>query len=86
VKVNGPLLCIPRRVTVIETPERVQLAVYYGLPTPSDGAVPNNVTGCPLEDDVTGSVLVPIALSDPIGKRTVESFDGAPLTLVDRDD
>lgn len=86
VKVNGPLLCIPRRVVAIETPDRVQLAVYYGLPTPSDGSVANNVVGCPLDDDVSGSVLIPIALSDPIGMRTVESLDGAPLTLVDRDD
>ncbi|WP_341952626.1 fumarate hydratase [Salinibacterium sp. TMP30] len=86
VKVRGPLLCIPRRVVVIETPERVQLAVLYGLPTPSDGSTPDNIVGCPVGDDLTGSVLIPISLSDPIGERTVEALDGAPLTLVDLGD
>lgn len=83
VKVRGPLLCIPRRVVTVETPERVQLAVLYGLPTPGDKSKPDNVKGCPLGEDVTGAVLIPISLDDPIGKRTVESLDGAPLTLVD---
>ncbi|EAR24524.1 fumarate hydratase [marine actinobacterium PHSC20C1] len=86
VKVNGPLLCIPRRVVVIETPETVQLAVFYGLPTPIDGSEPDNAAACPLGDDVAGSVLIPISLNDVIGERTVESLDGAPLTLVDLED
>lgn len=83
VKVRGPLLCVPRRVVAIETPERVQLAVLYGLPTPDDGSVPDNAEGCKLGEDITGSVLIPIKLNDPIGERTVEALDGAPLTLVD---
>lgn len=83
VKVRGPLLCIPRRVVAIETPERVQLAVLYGLPIPSDGSQPDNAEGCLLGEDLTGSVLIPITLSDPIGERTVETLDGAPLTMVD---
>ncbi|WP_010206003.1 hypothetical protein [Salinibacterium sp. PAMC 21357] len=82
VKVRGPLLCVPRRVVAIETPERVQIAVLYGLPTPSDGSVPDNIAGCPLDEDLTASVLIPINLSDPIGKRTVETLDGAPLMMV----
>jgi hypothetical protein len=86
VKVRGPLLCIPRRVVAIETPERVQLAVLYGLPTPIDGTTPDNIAGCPLGEDITGSVLIPITLNDPVGERTVETLDGAPLTLVDLGD
>ncbi|QYH36823.1 fumarate hydratase [Salinibacterium sp. M195] len=82
VKVRGPLLCIPRRVVAVETPERVQLSVLYGMPTPSDGSAPDNVVGCPVGEDLTASVLIPIRLNDPIGERTVETLDGAPLTLV----
>ncbi|MGV8852294.1 MAG: fumarate hydratase [Rhodoglobus sp.] len=82
VKVRGPLLCIPRRVVAIETPERVQLAVLYGLPNPSDDSVPDHIAGCRLGQDLTGSVLIPINLSDPIGERTVETLDGAPLAMV----
>lgn len=83
VKVRGPLLCVPRRIVAIETPERVQLAVLYGLPTPSDGSKPDHAGGCLLGEDLTGSVLILISLSDPIGERTVENLDGAPLTMVD---
>jgi hypothetical protein len=86
VNVRGPLLCIPRRVVAIETPERVQLAVLYGLPTSSDTSTPENVDACPLGEDLTGSVLIPITLNDPIGTRTVETLDGAPLTIVNRGD
>ena len=86
VKVQGPLLCVPQRVVAIETPERVQLAVFYGLPTPSDGSAPDNVAACPIGEAVTGAVLIPIALDDPIGERTVENLDGAPLTMLDQAD
>ncbi|TQO19261.1 hypothetical protein FB472_0801 [Rhodoglobus vestalii] len=81
VKVRGPLLCVPRTVVAIETPERVHLAVLYGLPNPADGSTPNNAEACPLGEDLTGSVLIPITLTDPIGERIVEALDGAPLTM-----
>ncbi|MGV8877130.1 MAG: fumarate hydratase [Rhodoglobus sp.] len=82
VNTRGPLMCVPRRVVAVETPERVQLAVLYGLPVPDDGSVPDNAQGCPLGEDIVASVLIPVALNDPIGERTVETLDGAPLTLV----
>lgn len=86
VKVRGPLLCIPRRVVAIETPELVQLAVLYGLPNPDDDSTPDNKKACPLGEDLTGSVLIPIPLDDPIGERTVETLDGTPLVMVDGGD
>ncbi|MBH0054677.1 fumarate hydratase [Salinibacterium sp. SWN139] len=82
IHVRGPLLCVPRRVVVVEGPESVQIAVQYGLPTPSDGSKPDNAEACPLGEDLTGSVLIPITLKDVIGERSVESLDGTPLTLV----
>ncbi|MEV8254706.1 fumarate hydratase [Rhodoglobus sp. NPDC076762] len=81
IHVRGPLLCVPRRVVAIETPERVQLSVQYGLPTPSDGSVPDNVAACPLDEDLTGSVLIPVRLHDRIGERSVEALDGTPLAM-----
>jgi len=86
VHVRGPLLCVPRRVVAIESPELVQLAVLYGLPATSDGSQPDNVAGCPLGEDLTGSVLIPITLDDPIGTRAVESLDGTRLKLVETAD
>ena len=81
IKVRGPLMCVPRRVVAVETPERVQLAVHYGLPTPEDGAAIDNTEACPIGGDVTASVLIPITLDDSIGERTVENLDGTPLTI-----
>ncbi|WP_231600900.1 fumarate hydratase [Salinibacterium sp. SWN248] len=83
IHVRGPLLCVPRRVVVVEGPESVQIAVQYGLPTPSDGSKPDNAEACPLGEDLTGSVLIPITLNDVIGERSVEGLDGTPLTLLD---
>lgn len=79
--VRGPLLCVPRRVVAIETPDRVQLSVQYGLPNPSDGSSPDNVAACPIGEDLTGSVLIPVRLNDPIGERSVEALDGTLLAM-----
>jgi len=83
IHVRGPLLCVPRRVVAIETPERVQLSVQYGLPNPSDGSKPDNVAACPTGEDLTGSVLIPVRLNDPIGERSVEALDGTLLAMAD---
>ncbi|QAV71324.1 fumarate hydratase [Salinibacterium sp. UTAS2018] len=83
IHVRGPLLCIPRRVVAVETPDVVQLAVQYGLPTPSDGSKPDNVEACPVGEDLSGSVLIPVRLKDPIGERSVQSLDGTPLAMAD---
>ena len=81
--VRGPLLCVPRRVVAIETPDLVQLSVQYGLPNPSDGSTPDNVAGCPVGQDLTAAVLIPVPLNDPIGERSVESLDGTPLAMAE---
>jgi hypothetical protein len=92
VQARGPLLCIPREALVIETEESVTIAVYYGLPNPpptidEDGIEvaapqPDHVAGCPVDDAVTASVLIPVNLSAPLGERTVLTLDGEELREV----
>lgn len=89
VNVRGSVLCIPREAVVIETETAVQIGIYYGLPDPkpdpkSDVAppAPDNVAGCPLDDSVTGSVLIPITLSAVLGDRSVETLDGNEIHQV----
>lgn len=89
VNVRGSVLCIPRQAVVIETETSVQIAIYYGLPdpTPVAGATeeppePDHVKGCPADDPVTGSVLIPITLESELGDRTVETLDGDEIRKV----
>jgi L-aminopeptidase/D-esterase-like protein len=87
VHVRGPVLCIPKSAVVIETETTVQVGVYYGLPDPlpgPDGSVTpvDSVAGCPADAAVTGSVLVPLQLSAPVGDREVQSLDGTPIGRV----
>ena len=87
VHVRGPVLCIPKSAVVIETETTVQVGVYYGLPDPlpgADGSVPSvdSVAGCPADAAVTGSVLVPLQLSAPVGDREVQSLDGTPIDRI----
>jgi hypothetical protein len=92
VQARGPLLCIPREALVIETEESVTIAVYYGLPDPpaaidEDGnevaaPQPDHVAGCPVDDPVTASVLIPVNLTAPLGERTVLTLDGEKLREV----
>jgi|GEM_PF-774942 len=82
VNVRGPLLCIPREVVVIETEKSVQIAVYYGLPDPADGTLPDNVASCPENAPITGSVLIPIKLALPVAGRAVQGLDGTSLPAV----
>ncbi|MBH0131199.1 fumarate hydratase [Salinibacterium sp. NK8237] len=81
--VRGPLLCIPRRVVVVEDAQSVQIAVQYGLPTSSDPSKSDNEEACLIGEDLTASVLIPVTLNDVIGERSVEGLDGTPLTLLD---
>lgn len=92
VNVRGSVLCIPREAVVIETEATVQIAIYYGLPDPepTPGAdedapeppAPDHVAGCPLDDPITGSVLIPITLTSVLGDRTVETVDGTEIRKV----
>jgi hypothetical protein len=83
VNVRGPLLCIPRQVVVIESETAIQIGVFYGLPDPLTGPAPDHIAGCPVENVVTSSVLIPIQLSGPIGDRVVQNIAGEPVTEVD---
>ena len=93
VNVRGSVLCIPREAVVIETETSVQIAIYYGLPdvepaedAPEDAPLPpqpDHVAGCPLDDPVTGSVLIPITLSSELGDRTVETVGGEEIRKVE---
>ncbi|MBU1589413.1 MAG: fumarate hydratase [Actinobacteria bacterium] len=90
VNVRGSVLCIPREAVVIETDTAVQIAIYYGLPDPKLGddptvvpPEPDHVAGCPLDDAVAGSVLIPITLKNYLGDRTVETLDGTKIRKVE---
>lgn len=78
VNVRGPLLCIPREVVMFQSEESVKIAVYYGLPTSSDGVEGDNAGSCPVDSPVTGSVLIPLQLAAPLDGRPV-------LTLSDEE-
>lgn len=92
VNVRGSVLCIPREAVVIETDTTVQIAIYYGLPDPAidpkadpdvPPTVPDSVAGCPLDDSIAGSVLIPITLGALLDDRTVEMLDGTEIRKVD---
>lgn len=83
VHVRGAILCVPRQAVVIETEETVQIGVFYGLPNPTDGSVPDNEKECANGQPLTGSVLLPIKLLAPVGDRSVQALDGTELTEVD---
>jgi hypothetical protein len=80
VNVVGPVLCIPRDVVVIETEDAVQIGVFYGRS--DDAGVSDQVTACPADSSLTGSVLVPIDLSEPLGDREVQTLDGNHIRIV----
>jgi hypothetical protein len=84
VHVRGPVLCIPRELVVIESEVTIQIAVYYGLPDPVDvdAPAPDNAAGCLVDDPVTGSLLIPIALANPVGDRTVVQLDGTEVERI----
>ncbi len=82
INVRGPVLCVPRSLVMVETYQAIQIAVYYGRPDPADGSTPDNTTECSTDSSVTGSVLIPLSLANPVGDRTVEQLDGTPIREV----
>lgn len=79
VHVRGPILCLPRQAVVIETDSTVQIGIYYGLPDPASSAAVDHVASCPPGAPVTASLLIPIALTAPVGDRKVRALDGTQL-------
>ena len=82
VNTRGPVLCIPRQAVVIESETAVQIGIFYGLPDSTDGSAVDHAAGCPIDSTLTGSVLIPLPLSAPVGDREVQGLDGTPLTEV----
>lgn len=82
VHVRGPILCVPRQVVVLESETAVKIGVYYGAPDPADGSVPDNATACAVDPSVTSSVLIPLALSAPVGDRVVTNLDDTEIENV----
>jgi len=81
--VRGALLCVPRQVLVVESDTTIQIAVYYGLPDPGDGSVPDNATSCAVDAPVTSSLLIPLTLGSPVGDRVIQGLADNDLPLVD---
>ncbi len=79
VQVRGDQDCIPRAVYTVEGATSITIAVYYGRP----GAATSTATDCrpvaPAKSSV--SVLVPIDLADPVGKRTIKNLDGSAVPV-----
>lgn len=82
--VRGSVLCIPRAAVVQETETTIVVAVYYGLPDAVDPAAPalDHAVGCPANDPVTSSVLLPISLDTEVGDRVVQTLDGTEVPRV----
>lgn len=82
VNVRGPILCIPRQAVVIETEATIQIGIFYGQPNAADGSTIDQIASCPADSPLTASLLVPIALSAPVGDREVQNLDGTPVDKV----
>lgn len=82
INVRGPLLCIPRAVVLFQSEVDVRIGVYYGLPANDDGTEPDSIAGCPVDSAVTGSVLIPLQLAEPLGERPVLALDGTPISEI----
>lgn len=82
VHVRGPVLCIPRAVVVVESETAVQVGVFYGAPDDPQGETVDHVASCPLDDPVTGSLLIPVQLSGPVLDRVVTDLEGEPIAHV----
>lgn len=81
IHVRGSVLCIPRAVTVVETEETVTVAVFYGVPNPTEGTA-DHLASCS-DLTLTSSVLVPLELAAPLGERTVITLEGDEVDEID---
>lgn len=83
VQVHTGAQCIPQQVVVVTTDETVQVGVYVARPTAADGTPAAGAAACA---DAFGapeaSYLVPIALAEPLGSRTVIDMTGASVDAV----
>ncbi len=79
VQVRGDKNCIPRAVYAVEGSTSIAIAVYYGRP----GAANSTSSDCKAVPPANSSmsVLIPIDLADPVGKRTITNLDGSPVPV-----
>jgi hypothetical protein len=82
VHVAGPVLCIPRDAVVIETEDVIQVGVFYGRPDDPAAPAQDQLAACPADSSLTGSILLPIDLVEPVGERDVQTLDGEPIVRV----
>lgn len=76
-KVSGDPKCFAQVVVVREDAEKVEVGVYYGQANPSDGSNKDQVANCStISARENRSTLIPIDLSDEVGKRQVVGLDG----------
>jgi len=77
-EVEGPLLCIPRALVLVDGETEVRVGVHWGLPGASEQ---DHVAGCRL-DGMLQRVLIPVQLPDALGDRIVVSA-GEPVSVVE---
>lgn len=78
VEASGPLDCIPRSVVAVADGERLELAVYWGLP--EDPAAAGAT--CDMTASVLQTVLIPVQLPQPVDDRTIVSSSGTGVPVV----
>jgi len=81
-EVEGPLLCIPRALVLVDGETEVNVGVYWGLP----GAIEqDHVAGCRL-DGTLQRVLIPVQLPSELEGRIVVNSFGEPISAVEVDE
>lgn len=84
VQVKGDHRCFAQQVVVRERDDTIEVGVFYGQPNPFDGSKLTHVRDCELEPNGSAavSVLIPLALSDAVGTRSVVRLDGTAVKRV----
>lgn len=80
VEAAGPLACIPRSASVIESESDIRVAVAWGLP---GAAEQDHAAACTATEGATlQKVLIPVQLSAPVGDREVTTLEGTPIVEI----
>lgn len=83
VRVAGDPQCFPHAAVVKQTGRTVSIGIYYGRAMPDPSAPPEDLAECRvLASGHNISTIIPIQLTDPLGKRDVVALDGSPLRRV----
>ncbi|MCY7412396.1 MAG: hypothetical protein LH471_05070 [Salinibacterium sp.] len=82
VNVRGPLLCIPRQVSIEETETTVRIAVYFGLPDAPEGRETDTVAECREDAPIKESLLMSLELTSELGGRSVQTAAGIAVPRI----